>query len=86
MFLVLLYLGHAQLIADLLRYGVPIDAKNSLGETALHLAAYSGKLLITEQLVDKGANVDALNNDHETPLFYAARCAKLIRKSNTFPR
>ena len=73
MFVILLYVGHAQLIADLLRYGVPIDAKNSLGETALHLAAYSGKLLIAEQLVDKGANIDALNDDLETPLFYAAR-------------
>ena len=66
--------GHAHLIATLLRYGVPIDSKNSLGETALHLAAYSGKLLITEQLIDKGANIDAVNNDNETPLFYAARC------------
>ena len=68
------FVGHAQLISTLLRYGVPIDSKNSLGETALHLAAYSGKLLITEQLIDKGANIDAVNNDNETPLFYAARC------------
>ena len=65
--------GHAHLVAELIRHGVPINARNSLGETALHLAAYSGRLLVTEQLLDKGADINAVNNENETPLFYAAR-------------
>lgn len=65
--------GSIHLVAELIRRGVPIEARTSLGETALHLAAYSGRLLVAEQLIDKGAEIDAVNDDGESPLFYAAR-------------
>jgi len=47
----------------IIKAGVDINCRNNSGETALHLASYSGHLLIVEQLIDNG----------ETPLFYAAR-------------
>jgi len=65
--------GNIHLIAELLKHGVPLEARTASGETALHLAAYSGRLLVAEQLIDKGAEIDAVNEDGETPLFYAAR-------------
>ncbi|RPA92642.1 ankyrin, partial [Choiromyces venosus 120613-1] len=53
-----------------------IDAENSDGQTALHLAISVGgeryEDFIT-LLLDKGANVNATDQYSETPLHYAAR-------------
>jgi len=50
-----------------------LQAENDEGERALHLAVYSGNMLIVEQLLDRGACVNAQNSYGETCLFYAAR-------------
>ena len=42
--------GNIFLIAELIKQGIPLEARTSLGETALHLAVYSGHLLATEQV------------------------------------
>jgi ankyrin repeat protein len=60
-------------VCEVLRLRAPVDAQNDSGESSLHLAVYSGHILIADQLLDKGADINLTNNDGETPLFYAAR-------------
>jgi ankyrin repeat protein len=52
----------------LLEHGVDIHAQNILHETALHSAAFSGRLGITQLLLDHGANPNAENGLGLTPL------------------
>ena len=61
------------MVFELIKNDLNVNLKNDTGDTALHMAAYSGNLLIAEQLIDCGADVDAVNNYNETPLMYAAR-------------
>eukprot|EP01038_Epipyxis_sp_PR26KG_P012045 gene12045-16119_t len=65
--------GHVEIVYELLRMCLPIDARNDSQETPLHLAVYSGNILIVDMLLDKGANINAANYEGETPLFYASR-------------
>eukprot|EP01059_Diplonema_ambulator_P033272 TRINITY_DN688_c0_g1_i11.p1 TRINITY_DN688_c0_g1~~TRINITY_DN688_c0_g1_i11.p1 ORF type:complete len:261 (+),score=74.44 TRINITY_DN688_c0_g1_i11:749-1531(+) len=50
-----------------------IDSKNKDGESALHIAAYYGKLAIARLLIDEGADVNCKDNFGCTPLHDAAR-------------
>ena len=45
-----------------------IDAKNMLGETPLHGAAWKGHDEIVEVLVARGADVNARSNEGKTPV------------------
>eukprot|EP01039_Chlorochromonas_danica_P005836 gene5836-6427_t len=66
--------GHGGILAEILRiHPKSVYLQNELGETALHLAAYSGHLLIVDQLLDSGGDINALTKDGESALFYAAR-------------
>jgi hypothetical protein len=66
--------GHAPVVSELLRASPGlVSLANDAGETALHLAAYSGNLQLMEQLLDRGAAIDATNKEGETSLAYAAR-------------
>jgi uncharacterized protein len=59
-----------KVVALLLEHpGTQVDAANSLGETALMIAALKGQLEWAQRLVAKGA---AVNRDGWTPLHYAA--------------
>ena len=56
------------------RYGVNIiNARNSIGQTALGGAALGGQAHIAAVLLKNGAEVDALNNEGLTPLMIAAQ-------------
>ena len=76
--------GSAAIVTMLLAAGADVAIRNSLGETALHRAAYSdGRILITELLLDALADTAALAFD-ETPLDVAiangaVETAKLLR-------
>jgi ankyrin repeat protein len=52
----------------LLEHGVDIHAQNKFHQTALHSAAFSGRLEITQLLLDHGANPNAENGLGLTPL------------------
>ena len=52
--------------------GEPVDATDSFGWTALHYAAYDGRLEAVQYLLQRGASVDVPNNDKRTALHYAA--------------
>eukprot|EP00899_Mesostigma_viride_P029480 jgi/Mesvir1/9717/Mv12188-RA.1 len=50
-----------------------VDAKDSSGCTALHLAALEGHLEAARFLLDSGATVDAVDEEGCSPLFFASR-------------
>ena len=62
-------LAAARLIIDA---GVDVDGANTVGETALHAAAYTGWDSVAQLLLDHGAEVDAENIVGWTPLAIAS--------------
>jgi hypothetical protein len=84
--------GDLRTVEAFLDRGVPVDARNRSGATALHAAAVGGQLAVAEVLVVKGADVNALNRYGDSPLenaesehkgevarFLSARGGKRIR-------
>ena len=66
--------GHAAVASELLRaHPSLLHLRTDAGDSALHLAVYSGNMLLVEQLLDRGADINAQNKYGETALFYAAR-------------
>jgi ankyrin repeat protein len=53
------------------KLGVDINAKNALGQTAMHAATYKGANTIIQFLVAQGADVNARNNMGQTALTIA---------------
>ncbi|CAI9096919.1 OLC1v1033181C1 [Oldenlandia corymbosa var. corymbosa] len=51
--------------------GTSLDAKDSQGRTALHMASANGHLEIVEYLVSHGVDVNAANTENNTPLHWA---------------
>ncbi|KAH8519975.1 hypothetical protein H0E87_001427 [Populus deltoides] len=58
-------------IARLASSGVSLDSKDSLGRTALHMAAANGHLDIVEYLVSQGVDLNAANKEKNTALHWA---------------
>lgn len=59
-------------VALMLDLGFPLQARNDLGETALHSAAYAGRDQTVRLLLDRGAEIDARDaNFDATPLAFA---------------
>ena len=65
--------GNKKLVQELLDAGVPVDATNNEGDTALMYAARRGHKEISLFLIDANAQIDAKNNDGRTALMWAAR-------------
>ena len=65
--------GNLEAVQKRLASGDDILGQNSVGNTALHLAAEQGHDDIVAWLLDNGANVGAANRRGWTPLHYAAR-------------
>ena len=66
--------GHLATVAELLKRGGNVGARNSLGQTALHFAAASfwgDKSEIVQLLLDDGADGAAVDNDRRLPIDYA---------------
>ena len=57
-----------------------MDATNTDGETALHLACTESNVRVAKQLLDAGADIDISDVDGETPLVRAcyAKVSKLF--------
>ena len=60
--------GALSAVSLLASLGVNVDAPNSRGETALHLAVEAGDAAMVSALVSAGANAHAENNAGQTPL------------------
>ena len=65
--------GRAGILQRLLRKGVPVDTRNSAGDTALIAAAALGDTAVVRALLDGGAAVDAQNAAGNTALIVATR-------------
>ncbi|GFF52874.1 serine/threonine-protein phosphatase 6 regulatory ankyrin repeat subunit A [Aspergillus udagawae] len=65
--------GHLYAAKLLPRTSTDIDAKDSLGYTAILWAAREGHIKIAQMLVDQGADIHARTVYGETPLWWAAR-------------
>ena len=61
------------LVILLLDRGVPIEAKNTAGNTPLFYSACRGKISIAECLLDHGADIHSAENAGYTALHYAAQ-------------
>lgn len=59
-------------VVDLLAEGTPVDARDSLGRTALHIAAGRGRREMIEALVHAGASVGATDEEGWSPLHLAS--------------
>ena len=73
------YSGQIDKLKELIESGVNLDARDSEGNTALHIAQMWMPHLkdkdfyaITEVLVEQGADTNAVNKYGETPIFLAA--------------
>ena len=51
--------------------GAPVDWQSKLGRTALHLAAFGGKMELADALIGVGAQLDLQDSSGKTPLIYA---------------
>ena len=63
--------------------GADVDAANTVGETALHAAAYAGWDSIVQLLLDQGAYVDPKNIVEWTPLAIASGFFDLTTQTKT---
>jgi hypothetical protein len=64
--------GGPDAVALMLDFGLPLDARNRLGETPLHTAAYTGNAPTVRLLLARGAEVDARDARFDaTPLAFA---------------
>ena len=50
---------------NLIENGANLDLKDSLGQTALHIAVEKGKYFIVRSLIDYGADLTIQNEDGE---------------------
>ncbi len=58
------------MVTELLRGGTyrSIDAKNEVGQTAIHLAAILGNVIILKLLIQNGGNVNVKDDEDLTAL------------------
>lgn len=64
--------GDLKQVESLIEHGTPVNARDSLGGTALHDAAWAGEAEIVEYLIRAGADVNARHSEGQsTPLDYA---------------
>lgn len=63
--------GHPEIIVELLRHGVRVDAGDAECTTALHIAATVGDCEVARRLLDGGADVNVRNLKGDTPLHLA---------------
>lgn len=59
--------------------GIDIDAKNEEGQTAMHMAAFTGNDLVVKYLAEKGADIDVTDNYGETPWSMASGISPVLR-------
>lgn len=78
--------GRTGELVEFFEHGLPLDAKDKQGNTALMLAAYRGHVETVRTLIGLGADVDLRNNRDQSPIAGAlfkgeAEVVTLLRKA-----
>lgn len=60
--------GRTEELIEFFDHGVPVDARDSDGNTALMLAAYHGQLATVGALIERGADLDLPNDRGQAPI------------------
>jgi ankyrin repeat protein len=69
-----------------LEHGAEVNAKNSLGLTAMHGAANRGWESVIQLLADHGAQIDPKDNEGRTPMVFAQGIFLAIRPPEAKPK
>lgn len=64
--------GHAEKCERLVKDGLPVDATDDQGDTALSWAVFNCKIDVARKLLELGADVNHANKRGFTPLMYTA--------------
>ena len=59
--------------------GVDVNAKNKDGQTAMHMAAFTGSDAVVQYLADQGADINVKDNYGETPWSMASGISPVLR-------
>ncbi|XP_039644604.1 ankyrin-3-like isoform X17 [Perca fluviatilis] len=70
------FMGHDNIVHQLIHHGASPNTSNVRGETALHMAARAGQTNVVRYLIQNGARVDAKAKDEQTPLHISSRLGK----------
>jgi ankyrin repeat protein len=66
-------------VEAVIRMGIDVNAKNEDGQTAMHMAAFTGADPVVKLLVDNGAEVNVTDNYGETPWSMASGISPVLR-------
>ncbi len=68
-----------QAVQAVLEMGIDVNAKNEDGQTAIHMAAFTGADPVVQYLADHGADVNVIDNYGETPWSMASGISPVLR-------
>ena len=60
-------------------FGIDVNAKNEEGQTAMHMAAFTGADPVVTHLVENGAEINVVDNFGETPWSMASGISPVLR-------
>jgi ankyrin repeat protein len=66
-------------VKTVIEMGIDIDTKNEEGQTAMHMAAFTGNDLVVKYLADNGADINVTDNYGETPWSMASGISPVLR-------
>ena len=68
-----------QAVKAAVNMGVDINAKNKEGQTAMHMAAFTGADAVVQYLAEQGADINVKDNYGETPWSMASGISPVLR-------
>ncbi|MBT8099218.1 MAG: ankyrin repeat domain-containing protein, partial [Gammaproteobacteria bacterium] len=66
-------------VRTVIEIGIDIDARNEDGQTAMHMAAFTGADRVVEYLAGQGADINVVDNYGETPWSMASGISPVLR-------
>jgi len=68
-----------QAVKTVVEMGIDVNARNEDGQTAMHMAAFTGADPVVRYLADNGAEIDVVDNYGETPWSMASGISPVLR-------